>query len=136
MKFGILASEFVERDVNKKKFSKARIDMVNTIARTCYRDVQYLQDIEMKTAKKHLVQYFPELGISHWDSLISVIKNTNCPRLGKLVKQEMEIVSKILQDPAILTFNQMDKNKQNGSGALMHGSNFVRSAKIGKIFKK
>ena len=73
MKFGILASEFVERDVNKKKFSKARIDMVNTIARTCFRDVQYLQDIEMKIAKKHLVQYFPELGNSHWDSLISVI---------------------------------------------------------------
>jgi hypothetical protein len=109
MKFGILASEFVERDVNKKKFSKAHIDMVNRIARTCCRDVEYLQDIDMKTAKKHLVQYFPELGISHLDSLISAIKNTNCPRLGKLVEQkELEIVSKILQNPAILTFNQMD----------------------------
>ncbi len=105
LKFGMLAKESVVSGVIKSKLlDPGKLDK---IVRECYRTVEHLQDIEIETAKKHLIQYFPHIDCN---TIISVIINTNRPRLDKLVKDtELQIVSWILQNPAILTLDQMDK---------------------------
>ena len=105
LKIGILASELVDRD----DISKAHIAMLDIIARECYRNVQCLQDIEIEEAKEHLVKYFGDKKIPLSDDITSVIKTTNRPRLGKLVKiNELGIVSSIFQKPAIRTLDQLN----------------------------
>ncbi len=113
LKLGMLAKEsVVSRVIKSKLLDPGKLDK---IVRECYRAVEHLQDIEIETAKKHLVQYFPDIA-RDCDTIISVIINTNGPRLGKLVKEnEFKIVSRILHNPAvILTLDQMDKHLARG----------------------
>ena len=100
LKLGMLAKEsVVSRVIKSKLLDPGKLDK---IVRECYRAVEHLQDIEIETAKKHLVQYFPDIA-RDCDTIISVIINTNGPRLGKLVKEnEFKIVSRILHNPAVI----------------------------------
>lgn len=111
MKFGMITSESVVRDVAKRKLRKEGLDvMISQIERECYRDVQYLQDITIEKAKEHLIQYIPGRTCLI-SNLTEVIKETNGPRLGNVVKRmEMEIVSQILQNPTIVTFNDLNNS--------------------------
>ena len=112
MKFGMLASEKCIFDAVKRNFSKEHIDLIHAIKMECYRDVYYLQDIEIEQAKRHLVEYFAKRSIptSGLADIIDVIKETNRLRLGQLVKQsEMQIASSLLQNPAQTTFDDVDK---------------------------
>ena len=115
IKFAVITSESVVRDIAQKKLRKEHImDLINKIETECYRDVQYLQDITIEKAKEHLAQYIPERTRLIWD-LTEVIKKTNGPRLGNVVEQtEKEIVAKILQNPAIRSFNDLDKYITSG----------------------
>ena len=108
-KFGMVISESVVRDVAKRKLRKEDLDVIRQIEKECHRDVQYLQDVTMEKAKEHLVRHIP--GRTRLISkLTEIIKETNGPRFGNVVKQmEMKIVSHILQNPAIVTFNDLNK---------------------------
>ena len=113
LKFGMLASEPCIRAAVEKRNSnsKAHIRLLDDIKRECYRDVHYLQDIKIDQAKSQLVEYFREKRIPtvHLNSIIDVIKETNRPRLGQLVKRnEEEIASSLLQNLTKLTFDEVD----------------------------
>ena len=117
LKFGMLASESgIKRELS---YSQGYVDLLNVIEKECYRNVQYLQDINIEVAKGHLVQYFMarKIPINLLDDVIREIENTNCPRLGKLVtERERQIVCRILQKPDILTFHHMDDYFKKGKG--------------------
>ena len=107
LKIGTLASELVDRDDIPE--ARNANSMLRVIVSECYRNVQCLQDIEIEEAKEHLVKYFWDKKIALSDDITSVIKTSNCSRLGKLVKMyELQIVSSILQQPAILTLDQLN----------------------------
>ena len=117
LKLGMLASEpGIKRRLS---YSQGYVDLLSVIEKECYRDVKYLQDINIEVAKGHLVQYFmaQKIPTNLLDDVIREIENTNCPRLGKLViERELQIVSRILQKPDILTFHDMDDYFKKGKG--------------------
>ena len=110
MKLGKLVSEFVEsyaRDI-KSINSASKKQSVERFVEKCCRDVKYLQDIPTKDAKAHLDEYIPRREIGLWNDLLEEMESINRARLGKLVRDsELQVVSEILQDPAILTFDDM-----------------------------
>lgn len=124
LKFGMLASELCETHENamRKRFSgsKEHIDLLHTIKNECYRrGVHYLQDIETEEAKQYLTKYFLEKDIQFsvpgLNGAINLIKEVNRPRLGQLVKKnEMAVASSLLQNPAKLTFDAVDKELSKG----------------------